>query len=94
MEASTRTMRPWVGAQGFYAARLPVTAGEPNFSGAGAPSRLPGTRAMRIAGVASAVCLAVLLGLWFGGDTPALAIALVASGAGLILAACLLADSE
>jgi hypothetical protein len=79
--------------QGFYANRLPVAASEPNFSGWGAIG-LPRTTPMRISTVLGALCGVVLLGTAFGGDAPLPAIALVASGAALVLAACLFADSE
>jgi len=84
-------MSPRTNARGFYAGRLAAVASEPNFSGVGPTLRQPGAKAMCVAGA----CLAaMLLGLAFGGDTPVLAIVLVAAGAALVAAACLFADSE
>lgn len=78
-------------ANRFYAGRMPVAASEPNYSGT-EPGRLPGARAMRIARLLAALGLALLAGLAFG--PAALVIALVGSGAALMLAACLFAKSE
>jgi hypothetical protein len=75
----------------FYARRMPATTSEPNYSGA-EPGRAPGAGAMRIARLAVALGVAVLTGLAFG--PAALVVALVASGAALVLAACLFAKSE
>jgi hypothetical protein len=53
---------------------------------------MPDMNALRIASLAAALCLGLMLGLTFGGATHAGATVLVAFGAGLMLAVCALAE--
>jgi hypothetical protein len=57
-------------------------------------NRPTGGKAMRVAAVGGALFLALPLSFALRGYPPALAIALVASGTALVLAACLFADSD
>jgi hypothetical protein len=50
--------------------------------------------AIRIAGLAAALCLGLMLGVMFGGGTHAAAMVLAGLGAGLMLAVCVASDSE
>lgn len=73
----------------FYAGRVPVAASEPNYTGSEPARRSEGAREMSIARLLAAIGLAALLGFALG--PAALIVALITSGAALMLTACLLA---
>lgn len=53
---------------------------------------MPSMNAIRIAGLAAALCLGLMLGVMFGGGTHAVALALIAAGGALMLAICAWAE--